>query len=152
MNRWLNPVAVLQLLRDTRYLHFFVVGMSGVAMNLGITAGLTELAFGREHYFSAYLIGLGANLLYNFVLHTRITFRTSGGHARRLAIFLAYSLVLAYVQARVTKALVAWLGVDWYLVVIPSVILVFSVITFVIFKFILFKEEKPQEVLEESVM
>lgn len=126
-------------MHSARFVHFFAVGVTGVAINLGITAFFTELVFGREQYFSAYLIGLTANLLYNFVLHTRVTFKTKGNHARRLAIFMAYSLSLAYIQAQCVKWLTAQVGVDWYLVVIASVILTFSVLTFLLFKFVLFK-------------
>ncbi len=124
----------------TRFAHFFIIGMSGVAINLGLTAFFAELVFGREHYFYAYLIGLGANLLYNFVLHTRVTFKTRGKHARRLLVFVVYSLALAYIQAQVVRSVTDLVGVNWYLVVIASVILVFSVMTFLLFKFLLFKE------------
>ena len=135
-------------MHSTRYLHFLVVGVTGVAINLGITAFLTELVFGREQYFSAYLIGLAANLLYNFILHTRVTFKTKGNHARRLAIFMAYSLCLAYIQAQCVKWLTAHVGVDWYLVVIASVIFFFSMLTFLLFKFVLFKAApEDQELL-----
>lgn len=143
MRQYLNPIWWWQFLHRTRYLHFFVVGMTGVAINLGITAFFAELVFGREQYFDAYLIGLFANLLYNFILHTRITFKTKGNHTRRLVIFTAYSLVLAYVQAQVVKYLTAVVGVNWYLVVIASVIFVFSILTFLLFKFVLFVAHEP---------
>ncbi len=124
----------------TRFAHFFIVGTTGVAINLGLTAFFAELVFGRENYFSAYLIGLSANLLYNFTLHTLVTFKTKGNHTLRLTAFVAYSLGLAYVQAQTVQFFVDRVGVDWYLVVIGSVILVFSVLTFFLFKFALFKE------------
>lgn len=124
-----------------RYLHFFVVGASGVALNLGITAFFAELVFGRENYFSAYLIGLGVNLLYNFALHTFVTFKTKDKHAQRLIVFLLYSLVLTYLQAQVVKRVTELVGVNWYLIVIASTILIFSVFTFLLFKFVLFKEK-----------
>lgn len=136
----LQPLRFMEFLHSSRYLHFFVVGVTGVAINLGITAFFAELVFGRENYFSAYLIGLSANLLYNFILHTFVTFKTTGGHFQRLSIFLGYSLALAYIQAQVVKAVTSYLGVNWYLVVIASVIFFFSIVTFVLFKFVLFKE------------
>lgn len=134
-----NPFWWLHFLNRTRYLHFFVVGATGVAINLGITAFFAELVFGRTHYFSAYLIGLCANLLYNFILHTVVTFKTKDGHMWRLSVFIGYSLTLAYIQARIVRLLTDWVGINWYLVVIGSVILFFSVITFVLFKFVLFR-------------
>lgn len=140
----ISPLWWIAFLHRVRYLHFFAVGISGVGLNLAITVGLTELFFGREHYFSAYLIGLGANLIYNFVLHTLVTFKTEGNHAMRLVLFLGYSLALAYLQTRVVRYLTALVGVDWYAVIIASVILVFSAMTFVLFKFVLFKKIPPE--------
>ncbi len=130
----------LAYLLHTRFAHFFFVGATGVLINLALTAFFAELVFGRENYFSAYLIGLSANLLYNFILHTLVTFKTRGNHAVRLTLFVSYSLVLAYIQAQTVKFITAQVGVNWYLVVIASVILVFSLLTFFLFKFVLFKE------------
>lgn len=140
----ISPLWWIAFLHRVRYLHFFAVGISGVGLNLAITVGLTELFFGREHYFSAYLIGLGANLIYNFVLHTLVTFKTEGNHAMRLVLFLGYSLALAYLQTRVVRYLTDLVGVDWYAVIIASVILVFSAMTFILFKFVLFKKIPPE--------
>lgn len=140
-----NPFWWFDFLHRTRFVHFFVVGATGVAINLGVTALLTELFFGRENYFTGFVVGIGANLAYNFTLHTIVTFKTTGRHAPRLAIFVIYSLALAYVQAQVVKQITALVGVDWYLVVIASVILVFSVGTFLLFKFLLFRPAQEAE-------
>jgi putative flippase GtrA len=140
-----NPLWWLSFLHRTRYAHFFIVGATGVLINLAITALFAELVFGREQYFTGYLIGLAANLLYNFGLHTVVTFKTKDRHITRLAIFLAYSLAMSYIQALVVKWLTDLVGVDWYLVVIASVILAFSVVTFVLFKFLLFKTPRTPE-------
>lgn len=147
MYRYVSPLQWAKFLTRIRYAHFLAVGVSGVAINLGLTALFAELVFGREHYFSAYLIGLSVNLLYNFILHTFVTFKTKGNHTRRLVIFTLYSLSLAYIQAQCVRALTDWVGVDWYLVVIASVIFVFSIMTFILFKFVLFKEPTPEEVM-----
>lgn len=143
--KYLSPLWWAHFLRETRYLHFFSVGMSGVLLNLAITAFFTELVFGRENYFSAYLIGLTVNLLYNFALHTLVTFKTKGHHAKRMVAFFAYSISLAYIQAQVVRIVTSWVGVDWYLVVIATVILSFSAVTFLLFKFILFRNRPDIE-------
>lgn len=143
-------IGVSKYLHQTRYTHFFLVGTSGVLLNLGITAFFTELVFGRENYFSGYLIGLAANLLYNFALHTVVTFRTKTDHTRRLVIFIVYSLALTYIQAITVKVLTALIGVNWYLLVIAGVILCFSIITFVVFKFILFREQPEESIANEE--
>ncbi len=145
LKNYLNPRLWFTFLRETRYLHFFVVGATGAALNLAFTAFFAELVFGRTHYFNAYLIGLFVNLLYNFVLHTLVTFKTSGKHLYRLSMFFIYSLTLAYVQAYMVKHLTDWIGVNWYIIIIASVIFVFSIITFLIFKFVLFKKETNED-------
>jgi putative flippase GtrA len=138
----INPLWWLKLMVRLRYAHFFVVGATGVAINLALTAFFAELVFGRENYFPAYLIGLFVNLLYNFILHTIVTFKTKDKHAMRLMIFLGYSLVLTYVQAYLVKHITVWVGINWYLVVIASVIFFFSIITFLLFKFVLFQKDE----------
>lgn len=137
--RYLDPWWWWEFLHTLRFTHFFAVGATGVAINLGVTAFFAELVFGREEYFAAYLIGLSANLLYNFALHTAVTFKTKDKHIQRLTLFMAYSLGMAYLQAQVVRSLTALVGIDWYLLVIGLVILVFSLCTFVLFKFVLFK-------------
>lgn len=138
-------LSLFQYLRETRYLHFFAVGSTGVAINLGVTAFFAEVVFGREYYFDAVCIGIGVNLLYNFILHTKFTFKTKDKHIQRLVIFVAYSLLLAYVQAQVIDELVKLIGINWYLVVDAGTIFVFSLITFVLFKLFLFKKSPTVE-------
>jgi|CXWL01.1.fsa_nt_gi putative flippase GtrA len=145
LNEYLNPRLWFIFLRETRYLHFFGVGATGVAINLAITAFFAEIVFGRTHYFNAYLIGLFVNLLYNFVFHTFVTFKTNSKHLYRLSIFVIYSLTLAYIQAYIVKYLTDWLGINWYIVIIASVIFIFSITTFVLFKFVLFKEAASED-------
>ena len=145
LKNYLNSKRWFIFLNQTRGLHFFLVGVTGVALNLTLTALFAEFVFGRANYFNAYLIGLFANLLYNFVLHTRVTFKTRGNHVRRLCIFFVYSLALAYLQAQIIKYLTDLVGVNWYIVVISSVIFVFSFVTFILFKFVLFKNENDKE-------
>lgn len=145
LKEYLNPRSGITFLLETRYLHFFMVGATGVVLNLALTAFFAELVFGREHYFNAYLIGLLINLLYNFALHTFVTFKTSSNHLYRLSVFFIYSLTLAYVQAYIVKHLTDWIGINWYIVIIASVIFIFSIITFLLFKFVLFKEEVGEE-------
>lgn len=136
-----NPVYSYKLLYKYRVIHFFVNGAIGVLINLGVTAFLAELVFGREDYFYAYLIGLTSNLLYNFISHTMITFRTKNKHTKRLVIFVTYSLIASFIQSVIIKNVVDLIGVNFYLIVIASTILIFSIITFIIFKIWIFKEK-----------
>jgi putative flippase GtrA len=115
-----------------RYASFFVTGASGVLLNLGVTWALTTYVFGVDQYFRAYLIGLAVNLCYNFVRHAYVTFDPDGGYVRRFVYFIVYSLTMAALQAWTVRELVSLFGEVYYLVVIASVIFVFSTVTFVV--------------------
>jgi len=136
----MSLAALYQFLRKHRLLHFVFTGGSGALLNLGITALLSELVFGRESYFFAYLIGLLVNFIYNFVLHTLLTFRVRQGHARRLKAFLLYNVGMTVFQAALVKLLVRRFGVDFYLPVIALVILSFSAVTYCYYRFSLFRQ------------
>lgn len=127
-----------------KYIHFFATGASGVAINLLITWFLTTFVFGLSRYFTAYVIGTAFNLLYNFTLHTLITFKTTSRHFRRLIGFITYSLVFAFFQTMFVKYVVSKVGVHYYLVVIATTIFVFSTVTFLVFKFFLFRESRSE--------
>lgn len=138
--RLINPIFSIDLLIRYRYVHFFVVGMTGVAINLGLTWFFTEFVFGKEHYFEAYLIGLGGNLVYNFTLHTIITFGTTQEHLKRFLIFIVYALFMTVFQAYLVKVITPLVGIDYYLFVIGAIILFFSTISFFVFKLSVFKK------------
>jgi len=114
--------------------------MTGVGLALLITWSLTEYVFGLENYFTSYLIGLAINLIYNFILHTKVSFHTKNHYPQRFVIFVIYSLLLASLQAVTVKILTPIFGIEFYLFVIASVILIYSTISYFIFKFIIFSE------------
>lgn len=128
-----------------KYLHFFLTGASGVAINLGVTWFFTTFVFGLAGYFKAYIIGSAINLLYNFALHTLVTFKTTSRHFSRLIGFILYSISLTLLQAVIVKYVVAAVGLRYYLLVIATTIFVLSTVTFVIFKFFLFRESRNNE-------
>ena len=140
-----KPHFILPLLIRYKYIHFFLTGVTGVGINLILTWVFTEFVFGQSRYFEAYLIGVAANLIYNFVLHTVMTFKTRESHLRRFSIFIGYSLLMTAFQAWLVKLLVPVFGAEYYLVVIGSIILIFSTVSFLLFKLALFNEEKLNE-------
>ena len=132
------------ILIEHKYLHFFVTGTSGVVLNLFVTWFLTTFVFGLQNYFKAYVIALAVNLVYNFALHTKVTFGTKGGHGRRFVWFTVYSLALTALSAYIVRTVTPIVGLEYYLFVIAATIAVFSCVTFVFFKFFLFRE-KPED-------
>src|SRR3989344_3263164 len=133
-----SPMKVYGLLVRYKYAQFFVVGSCGVAINLGITWALTTFVFGLPNYFFAYLFGIIANLLFNFALYTISIFKTHENHLRRLVVFMAYSLIMAYIQATVVKLVTPVIGLQYYLFVIAATILFFSIVNFFVFRMSIF--------------
>jgi putative flippase GtrA len=125
-----------------KYLHFFLTGVSGVAINLSITWFFTTFVFGLAGYFKAYIIGATANLLYNFTLHTLVTFKTTSRHFSRLVGFVLYSVALTLLQMGIVKYVTELVGLKYYLLVIATTIFLLSTITFLLFKFFLFHEPR----------
>ncbi len=140
----ISPSFVIRLLIRLKYFHFFLTGVTGIGIGLGITWVLTDFVFGRQYYFTAYLIGIAANLVYNFTLHTIVTFQTTERHAKRFITFIVYSLTMAALQAYLVKQTVPIVGVEFYLVVIATIVLVFSTVSFLVFKLSLFNEKKDE--------
>ncbi len=135
-----SPLEMLAIMNRYRFIHFLVIGGTGVVINLGVTWFLTTFFFGLEDYFTAYICGLIANLLFNFVLYSKVVFGTSRDHTRRLIVFMIYSICMASFQAWLVSVLVPLIGLKFYLIVIAGVIGFFSIVNFFIFKLSLFKE------------
>ena len=123
-----------------KYVKFLFVGGSGVLLNLLVTWVLTEFFFGLQNYFYAYLIGTGVNLVYNFVLYSRSVFKTGSKHVQRFSVFIAYSISMTMLQVYLVREIVEFLGEEFYLFVIASVIFVLSIISFVVFNLGIFKK------------
>lgn len=123
-----------------KYTKFFVVGGSGVFLNLAITWMLTEFFFGLENYFYAYLVGTAVNLIYNFALHTLTVFKTRSKHAQRFTLFVTYSLAMTALQAFIVNRTVSFFGEEFYLLIIATIIFVFSIVSFVVFNYGIFRK------------
>lgn len=135
-----SPRAAFVILQRYGYLHFFATGVTGVLINLGLTWLLTTFVFGIERYFTAYLFGIVANLLFNFTLYSIAIFKTEHDHIKRLGVFVLYSLAMTWMQASLVKVVTPLVGLEFYLIVIAITILAFSFLNFFIFKLALFRE------------
>lgn len=119
---------------------FIFTGTGGALLSILTTWALTAYVFGVDNYFSAYLIGIAVNLVFNFVMYTIAVFKTTRDHARRLAVFLFYGVIMAFLQGTTVQLITAHLGVSWYLLVIAGVIAGFALLNFFVFKLSIFKE------------
>jgi len=138
----IRKIPFLNFLYKKRFIHFFVIAAIGFLINLIITAGLTELVFGREKYFIAYIIGLCTNLIFNFLMHVKITFKTKRKNAIRFVGFMIYNLSMAFVNAIIVRHLVKITRINYYLPIIVIVTVTLFLINFIVSKYILFIEKK----------
>lgn len=122
------------------FIRFFLTGTAGALLSIGITWALTTFLLGTENYFNAYLVGIVANLLFNFVMYTIAVFKTKHDHLRRLGVFLFYGVVMASLQATTVQVVTGYYGVAWYLAIIGVTIASFAVLNFFVFKLSIFKE------------
>ena len=75
-----------------RYATFITGGGIGLIINLAITAFLTE-ALGIWH-MASYMVGLAANLVFNFAFHRGITFAKKDKTAHRFSLFVPLTLLI----------------------------------------------------------
>lgn len=135
-----QPSRFIDLLLRHRFLHFLVIGGGGAMLGLGLTWLLTTYVYGLDDYFTAYLIGTGCALLFNFTMYSLVIFRTSQAHVRRLAVYFTYIVSVIALQASLVRTITPIVGVRWYLVVIATVIGLFSLTNFLVFKLSIFRE------------
>lgn len=144
-----DPIYVFKYLFMKKFIHFLVIGSSGVFLNLLITFLLTRFVFLRESFYLgvkgytiSFLIGTLFNLIYNFILHTKITFKVKKNHGKRFAIFIIYSILMSSFQIWLNKMIVPVFGSEYHIFVDAGIILVFSIVTFIVFKLWVFKEKR----------
>lgn len=135
-----NVITWFNVLWNLKVIQFLLVGGTGVLLQLAVTCILTQFLFGVKQYYIGYAIGLIANLIYNFILHTKFTFNTKNKHKKRLIRFITYSLSVALFQYVLVRVITKLTGDAWYLLVIAIVILICSILTYFTFKLWLFKE------------
>ena len=127
-----------KILLNSRFLHYLLVGGSGVLIQLFLTWSLTKFIFGIDKYYISYSIALLVNLIYSFLLHVEVTFKSQKKWSYFI-IFLLYSLLMTILQFILVRFLVKIFGTSFYLMIISLIILFFSIINFIFFKFKLFR-------------
>ena len=126
-----------------KFVRFFVVGVAGTLLNLLTTWLLTTYVFGLAGYFKSYLIGTAVNLLFNFTLYSVAVFKTSGHTVRRFVEYAGYSIGMTALQALLIRTITPMIGLDFYLLVIVSVIALGAVLSFFVCNDALFKGSGP---------
>ena len=160
----LNLRFLLKFFYKTRYLHFCITGTTGVLLNLFFSWLFVEFIFLESEYLIfnflvmsttlGVIIGQTINLIYNFSLHTKMTFKTKKDHKKRFTIFIVYSLFITYAvivplililrnffEYTFPHIYLRFLVGFEYLVASAIIILFFSIFNFIVFKIWLFKEE-----------
>ncbi len=127
------------------FTRFLIAGFGGAGLNLLVTFLATHFIFGVSNYFFGYLLGIAANLIFNFALYTVSVFKTRHDHGRRLFWFVLYGLVMAFFQSSIVRVLVSSYGAQWYLLIIAGTIGVLAVLNFFVFRQNIFDEHRERE-------
>jgi putative flippase GtrA len=130
------------VLIEHRVLTYALTGVSAVGLHLALTWFFTEFVFGLERYMLGYAIGITVTLIYNFTLHAYVNFRNTSEPISRFSLFVVYSLLMTAFQAYLVRTITPIVGLEHYLIVIATIILVFSTVSFLVLKFILFKHKQ----------
>lgn len=130
--------------KNRKLLYFIFVGTSGILINLVITGLANKYLFQGELFYLASILGTTINIIYNFSLHTSLTFQTKTKHKRRLAYFTTYTIFLATLQELIIRVVIPIIGVSLLLPFKAFVVLFFSAVTFLFFNFILFNERNSE--------
>jgi putative flippase GtrA len=123
-----------------QFFNFLIIGGTGTLLNLSITWLVVTFVLGLENYFFGTMIGLSANILYNFTFYTRAVFKTQKNHVRRLIIFSIYSTIIALLYATFVKVATPVVGAPYYILVSIGAILFFAVVNYLVLKTSIFKE------------
>jgi putative flippase GtrA len=132
---------MLKKIFTPKLIKFGIVGSSGVALNLLITAILRYYVFAEPQFYLASIIGTIINTIYNFLLHTKFTFQTKQKHKRRFVFFAIYTLTLATLQEIIIATITPILGLEYLILFKAGVIACFAAFTYFFFNFVLFKEK-----------
>ncbi|MFP4567631.1 MAG: GtrA family protein [Candidatus Woesearchaeota archaeon] len=127
-----------------KYTKFFFIGATGVLINLIVT-GLLQLILKPQNFYIASIIGTATNLIYNFYMHTKITFKTKNKHKQRLAIFTIYTLTISAIQETIIKNITPLIGINYLIIIKATIILTFSIITYILYNNIIFNEKQKNK-------
>ncbi|MFT4312167.1 MAG: GtrA family protein [Candidatus Woesearchaeota archaeon] len=138
-------LSLFQIPIVNRFIRFFIVGGSGVFLNLLVTAFFFYFVLPENLFYISSIIGTAVNVLYNFTLHTIFTFQTKKHHKSRFVLFVGYTLGLATIQETLIAVITPYIGVEFFLIIKAVVILCFSILTFLVFHFVLFSRNIEQK-------
>src|SRR5690606_2016435 len=133
-------ISLIKKSLSLKYIRFFLVGGSGIFINLLVTGFFQFFVFEQSLFYVASIIGTSVNLIYNFTLHTIFTFNTKSKHKLRFVKFVSYTLILAIFQESLIKIITPIFGVIYLLLIKAIIVFLFSIITYLFFKFYLFNE------------
>jgi putative flippase GtrA len=134
-------MSVLRYLTNSpQLIRFLLVGGTGTLLNLGVTWLSVTAVFGVKKYFWGAVLGLAANIIYNFTLYTISVFKTTENHHRRLSIFALYSICIAGLYLVLVRTVTAVVGAEYYLLVSAGAILFFAVVNYIVLKKSIFAE------------
>ena len=98
------------LLQQRQFLLYCLIGLSGVALDLGVYLLLVKTKAINLDYQVANAVGYASGTLLSFVLNARFNFRVADKIALRLAIFFSVALLGWLLSAALLQLLVGHYG------------------------------------------
>ncbi len=129
-----------------KYIKFIIGGGLGLLANVIVTFMLTE--FMGVPFRASYILGLAANIIFNFIFHMVVTFKTKEKASIRFVKFVPLTLSIAaanYLFVRIFTELIiisliaGILGGYYKYVVIVLVTAAISVINYALNRYLVFK-------------
>jgi putative flippase GtrA len=130
MNKYLSPRWWFLFLYKLRAFHFAFVGGSTFLLHVGLTVIFEKFWLGAEKFYYAYTLALVLSLLYNFVMHTIVTYKTKKRHLARFGTFVVYTVIINIFQNIFVKLGTNHFGVAYRYYVMAGVIILQSIADF----------------------
>ncbi|MFC1800896.1 glycosyltransferase family 39 protein [Nanoarchaeota archaeon] len=126
----------------TQYFRYMIFGGIGVILNLLITFTLTEFVLGRPNYWYAFLIGTIFNVIFNFIFYSRFVFAFKNISKEKKYLFFLFSGLILSLQLIITREIVPWFNLDYYLLTIMLVIFSLGIGSFFFSRTFVFSEKE----------
>ncbi len=110
----------------------------GAAVNIAVSWAVVTLWLGIEQYLIASMLGLFANIVFNFQSYSRMLFQDSTYSHAQFISFCAYSAFTVVVYLSIVRFVTPLVGLEWYLVVSIGAIACLALVNFFFLKRVIF--------------
>jgi drug/metabolite transporter (DMT)-like permease len=137
---FLNKIAFLS---KTRTIHFFIVGISAILLQILLTYLYTTYINNGNFTQASFYIPSIIIMIYNFFFHTIFTYRTHTNHISRFIKYALYYIIMTFIiQAQTIFYMISVIGTAYYILINAVVVFTYAILSHIIFKLWLFNDAK----------